>query len=781
VSHQEFTGNFTASPRPLKVIADLRSLTMTAIAKRTSAWWQPKLGMLMALCYAALALVGAPLLDGLLFCTLFLVSSLGFGLFGHLLNDLADEKQDIASRKPNLVAGKGLWFRVMAVLGSAVVACAPWTILPTDRLTLALLSAETFLFIVYALRPFRLKERGVAGLIADAAYAFAIPAVLVFHAAGLMFGISLPDGLIAVTVIWALSAGLFNITHHQLIDLESDAGSGQQTFAVTQGRATTMRLATKVLLPLHLLGFGVFAAFLSVHLGLWYAILPILLVAGKMSDLRRLLRISVPRTPHALQRINLHYHRFLPHWNILAAAVVAPSNLLLATFHAILFHGDELIFWGKKVQGWLSRYVLPAVIAPLRFIVNHGIYWFRRIVLRKDELSAHGDYAAQHLAEMEEAGRHQRMPHVALVNHNLDKYTETFVRRHLKELPFNMHLLYGGYLPTNAQREGDLISGNPALKAFLRFWATFRGLPADHHQKIGIASYLLRNNISLVLAEFGQSGAEMTPICRELGIPLICIFHGYDAYNVDVLEQRRAGYADLFSYASALVAVSLDIRERLIAMGAPSEKIHHLPCAPDLDAFPYSDHSANPPVVLTVGRFCTNKAPHVTILAFNEVLREMPEARLVMIGDGELKEACEILATSLEISHAIEFTGVLSPELVLEHMRNARVFVQHSVTGPMSGEKEGTPVAVMEAMACGLPVIATRHGGMADIISDGETGFLVKEYDHQGTASAILSLLRSESEVSRIGDNAARSLRENSIISKNIQILDKMVRADLLR
>jgi colanic acid/amylovoran biosynthesis glycosyltransferase len=754
---------------------------MTALAHRTTAWWQPKLGLLMALCYVALALVGAPVLDGLLFCALFLLSSLGFGFFGHLLNDLADEKQDIASQKPNLVAGRGFSFKALAVAGSATVALAPWALLPTDHFTVALLLAEILLFILYALKPLRLKERDAAGLLADAAYAFVIPAVLVFHATGLRFGVSLPDGLLLVTSIWAFSAGIFNITLHQLIDLESDARSGQQTFAVTQGRATTMRLATKVLLPLHLLGFGVFAAFLSVYLGLWYAILPILLVAGKMSDLRRLLRISVPRTPHALQWLNLHYHRFLPHWNILAASVVDPSNLLLAVFHTVLFHGNELLFWGRKMQNAIAEHVLPIATAPLRFLVNHGIYWFRRIVLRKDELSAHGDYAAQHLAEMEEADRHQRLPHVALVNHNLDKYTETFVRRHLKELPFNMHLLYGGYLPTNAQREGDLISGNPALKAFLRFWATFRRLPANHHQKKGIASYLLRNNISLVLAEFGQSGAEMTPICRELEIPLVCIFHGYDAYNVDVLEQRRAGYADLFSCASALVTVSLDIRERLIAMGAPAEKIHHLPCAPDLDAFPYSDHSANPPVVLTVGRFCTNKAPHVTILAFNEVLREMPEARLIMVGDGELKEACEILTTSLGMSHAVEFAGVLSPDFVLEHMRNARVFVQHSVTGPQSGEKEGTPVAVMEAMACGLPVIATHHGGMADLIKDGETGILVKECDHMGTASAISMLLKNDSEVSRIGGNASRSLRESNIISENIQILDKIVRANLLR
>lgn len=759
------------------------------VLSRTSAWWQPKLGLLMALCYVALALVGAPVLNGLLFCTLFLISSLGFGFFGHLLNDLADEKQDISSQRPNLVAGRGFAFKAAAVAGSAMVALAPWALLPTDHFTLVLLSAEILLFIVYALKPLRLKERGAAGLLADAAYAFAIPSVLVFHASGLRFGASLPDGLLMVTTIWAMLAGLFNITVHQLMDFDSDAACGQRTFAVERGKGDVMRIAAMVLLPAHLLSFLGFAAFLSAEIGIWYVVLPIAIVLKRLTDLRQSLRISLPQTPQALQHMNLHYHRFFPLWNIIAAMTVSPAYIMLAVFHSLLFHVDELLFWIRKIRGWMVSYVysivllrvFPVVLVPLRFAVNHGIYWFRRIVLRKDALSAHGSYRDRFLAEEEEAAKRKCLPNVALVNKNQEKYTETFVRRHLEKLPFHMHFLYGGYLPTIAQREGDLVSNSIGTKAFLHFWSVFRGLPSDYFLKKGIASYLLRNNISLVLAEFGQSGAEMTPICRELGIPLLCIFHGYDAYNVDVLEQRRSGYADLFSYASALVAVSLDIRERLIAMGAPAEKMHYLPCAPGLDAFPYSDHSANPPVVLTVGRFCTNKAPHVTILAFNEVLRQMPEARMVMVGDGELKEACEILATSLGISNAIEFTGVLSPELVLEQMRNARVFVQHSVTGPVSGEKEGTPVAVMEAMACGLPVIATLHGGMADLITDGETGIMVNECDHHGTASTILSLLKSDGEVSRIGGNAARFLRENDIISENIEVLAKVVRENLHR
>ncbi len=116
------------------------------------------------------------------------------------------------------------------------------------------------------------------------------------------------------------------------------------------------------------------------------------------------------------------------------------------------------------------------------------------------------------------------------------------------------------------------------------------------------------------------------------------------------------------------------------------------------------------------------------------VLKEMPNAKLRMIGgdDGEgLFEAAQILVRSLGMEDSIQFLGVLSPDRVLEEMTKTAVFVQHSVTTPVQGDKEGTPVSIMEAMALGLSIVSTDHAGIAEMVTNEKTGILVKEFDHE--------------------------------------------------
>jgi glycosyltransferase involved in cell wall biosynthesis len=197
-----------------------------------------------------------------------------------------------------------------------------------------------------------------------------------------------------------------------------------------------------------------------------------------------------------------------------------------------------------------------------------------------------------------------------------------------------------------------------------------------------------------------------------------------------------------------------------------------------LNKFIYSDHSLNLPVFLAVGRFAETKSPHLTILAFNEVLKEIPDARLRMIGKdggGELFEACHILVKALKIDDKVDFLGIIPPQEVFKEMKNARVFVQHSVTTPIYKDKEGTPVAVMEAMACGLPVVATCHAGIAELITSGENGILVEEYDYLHMAREMVRVCKENNLVSLLGKNASDSIRRNELIVNNSKILVELI------
>lgn len=240
----------------------------------------------------------------------------------------------------------------------------------------------------------------------------------------------------------------------------------------------------------------------------------------------------------------------------------------------------------------------------------------------------------------------------------------------------------------------------------------------------------------------------------------------------------------MFDYASKIICVSNDILKKLTSLGAPVHKLMYLPCAFDLKKFKYLDHSQNAPIFLSVGRFSETKSPHLTILAFNEVLKEIPNAQLIMIGKdggGELFEACHILVRALQIEKSVIFKGICTPEEVLEQMNKARIFVQHSLTTPLNGDKEGTPVAIMEAMASGLPVISTLHAGIEELIVPGENGFLVAEYDFLNMAKMMIAVVKDDALVKQIGLNAATSILNNKLIIDNNEYLLKVVNEYILK
>ena len=148
-------------------------------------------------------------------------------------------------------------------------------------------------------------------------------------------------------------------------------------------------------------------------------------------------------------------------------------------------------------------------------------------------------------------------------------------------------------------------------------------------------------------------------------------------------------------------------------------------------------------------------------------------------GGGELFEACVILARALGLEDRIEFKGVLSHEEVAMEMRRARVFIQHSVITPENGDMEGKPVAVMEAMASGLPVVATCHSGIRELIEHNVTGLLVSEYDVEATAAAMIRLAQNDDLARSLGKNASAMIHQHSLISRHVEIMDEIIGASI--
>jgi glycosyltransferase involved in cell wall biosynthesis len=344
-------------------------------------------------------------------------------------------------------------------------------------------------------------------------------------------------------------------------------------------------------------------------------------------------------------------------------------------------------------------------------------------------------------------------------------YSETFISQRVRELPAETTLVCE-WPPWRAA--GSRWEGTLAGRAYYRALSLLG--PGAYRQRIddAYADIFKRERADAVLAEYGPTGVFVMRACRRLRLPLFVTFHGYDINRRDALERFGPEYQELFRAAAGIFAVSRVMRDRLAGMGAPAGRTHHVPSGADCELFDGADPASAPPLVVAAGRFVEKKAPHLTLEAFARALRECPEARLRMIGEGPLLKRCQTLAERLSVAHAVTFEGSLPHERVAEEMRRARLFAQHSVRAA-SGDSEGMPVSIQEASAAGLPVVSTRHAGIPEVVVEGETGLLVDEGDVEGMSREMLRLLRDPAYAAALGEAGRRRVREHFSSAQSIR------------
>lgn len=351
-------------------------------------------------------------------------------------------------------------------------------------------------------------------------------------------------------------------------------------------------------------------------------------------------------------------------------------------------------------------------------------------------------------------------------------YSETFIQQQIKGLSrlCEVVTLHSGRMP--AREESGRLIHSPGFWIVHTIIKALTGDRNDWFSNYGIQKFLKKQQVQLVLSNYGLSAVHMLPACRELKIPLIPHFHGYDATQKKVLAQYGDRYRELFAYAPAIIAVSKVMKVQLISIGAPAEKVKVIPYGIELNHFcPNPTAKAAFPLLLAVGRFTAKKAPQITIRAFHQILLEFPTARLMMIGGREDEfESCVKLVAQLGIQNSVEFPGVVPPEQIARLMQQAHIFVQHSVTAG-NGDMEGTPNSILEAAASGLPVVSTRHGGILDAVIDGKTGYLVNEHDEKAMIQKIKQLLLNADELKRMGEQARQHMEENYSIEKQMNEL----------
>ena len=362
---------------------------------------------------------------------------------------------------------------------------------------------------------------------------------------------------------------------------------------------------------------------------------------------------------------------------------------------------------------------------------------------------------------------------LCIIKPNKDAFSETFIQEHINRLPGNKKVLYGGSFPVYDHNGQYLIKSKLGLLSYLIQKRIFKRKSIKVRTQ-ALVNYLEEQKIDIVFAEYGTVGAMVADACKMANLPLVIHYHGADVHHRKTVAEYLPFYQKAFKYASALIAVSGDMVEELKRLGAPQEKIHLVSCGVDTSKFSQVKILNSKRNFLYIGRFVEKKSPGSVVNAFKLVADQYPDAKLWMVGQGPLFDQTKALIANLGLESQITLTGVLKSTQIKELIQNARIFVQHSVTAA-DGDKEGTPVTILEAGSSGLAIVSTLHAGIKEAVVNGVTGYLVAEHDIKEMADYMIKFAGNAQLAADMGAKEAAYIRANYDINDRIRTLTAII------
>lgn len=361
---------------------------------------------------------------------------------------------------------------------------------------------------------------------------------------------------------------------------------------------------------------------------------------------------------------------------------------------------------------------------------------------------------------------------IAILSPKKSSQAETFIQNHIKNLPFEKIVVYSGDFPYLTEALKPSVVKSSWFKLVSKIKRLF-GIETQIFRAYHLTKILEKHKVDLVFAEYLTTGAEVLEVCKSLRIPLMTIALGYEISQYDILQRYKDKYRELFKYAQTVFIVSNHMKVNLKSFDCPGHKIVYSPIGPADDFFKINPKFKNKQL-LAIGRFVDKKAPHLTIKAFFEVLKKHPDAILKMAGDGPLLDHCMDLVKKLNIEGHVTFIGRIDQEEQKRLLEASYMFVQHSRIAK-NGDSEGTPVAILEASAAGLPIVSTRHAGIPNIVKDSETGFLVEENDVEAMALKMIELLQEKELAIQFGSKGKEYIKANFTLERHIKTISNCI------
>ncbi|CAN5912290.1 hypothetical protein BH11VER1_BH11VER1_18430 [soil metagenome] len=286
---------------------------------------------------------------------------------------------------------------------------------------------------------------------------------------------------------------------------------------------------------------------------------------------------------------------------------------------------------------------------------------------------------------------------------------------------------------------------------------------------------LTRAEAKLLHIYFGHTAIHLRPLIKAFPHPVVVSFHGADAGVGMDKSAHQAAMQEVFASATLIQARSESLANDLIKLGCPADKIRLQRTGIPLEEWPFVPRTT--PVdgtwrFLQSCRFIGKKGLDTTLRAFAIIHQQHPKAQLVLAGDGPLRAELEKLAQELSIANAVKFPGFLTQNQLRDEVYRSHFFLHPSRTTG-DGNREGIPNAMLEAMASGAAIIATKHGGIPEAVTHRESGLLVDENDYEALAKETLTLMNAPDTARIITAQGRHSIERNFDRQQNIALLEQ--------
>lgn len=350
---------------------------------------------------------------------------------------------------------------------------------------------------------------------------------------------------------------------------------------------------------------------------------------------------------------------------------------------------------------------------------------------------------------------------LAIVARAVNVRTQTFVLRHMK------HLFSGRTVIVSTKNFKEPVFGKPTFtykRSRIDQLARRLGIPLPGRLQDallgpadGYREFFDQQGVNAVLCEFGYVAAEIGPQLLKTGRPVFTMFRGSDASS----KLNDAGYrrrmAEMLPKLGGVIAVSSHLLDNLHRHGLSHPRSIVVPSGVDTQRF--LPGKPEPGLCVCVGRLVPKKAPDKLLRAFAAVA-ENHDLKLEFVGYGSALRSLQRLAVELNVADRVTFSGYLPHDEIIGRLQRASMYIQHFQTAA-SGNTEGMPNVIQEAMSCGLPIVTTNHAGIPDHIRSGENGLLVEEGDLAGFSDALDKLAADARLRKRLGTAARAYAVEN--------------------